>query len=254
VIGRRSITCGADCRVAGCTLAQMRAAWRTTVTDPRVTMWAELAVIAHLTGWTMPLPGDAFTDDVRAMPARLRDCTLSHAVDQAVAARAPAFSTRVSPDALAAHTAAAMREGATTRTRLCDTSEPQYLAPAYRWAIVRDALKAAYRGTGKGERHPSSGDWERQYGRPIPGDTCTRQYEAVNRWYGRDQQDLDALAVIAWGTRPRTAIEQAAGTTRTDQQWNRQLGDLLDALGNPGWPRNYLRRNTADRQTAGTRK
>jgi hypothetical protein len=175
VIGRRS-TCGTDCRAAGCTLAQMRAAWRTTVTDPRVMMWAELAVITHLTGWTMPLPGDAFAGDLRAMPARLRDCAVSHAVDQAAAARAPAFSTRVSPDMLAAHIAAAMREGATARTRLCETGEPQYLAPAYRWAIIHDALKAVYRGTGKSGRHPSSGDWNastasRSPATPAPAST-----------------------------------------------------------------------------------
>ena len=34
----------------------MRAAQRATITDPRVIMWAELAVLAHLTGWDLPRP------------------------------------------------------------------------------------------------------------------------------------------------------------------------------------------------------
>jgi hypothetical protein len=240
VITRRSLTCGPDCQTAPCTLAQMRAAQRAAITDPRITVWAEITVLAHLTGWIMPLPGDTFGQDLRAMPARLRDCAVSHAAGQAVAARIPAFCARVSPDPLASHVTAAMREAATTSARLCETGEPRYLAPAYRWAIVRDALKTARRDTSTG-RHPSSDNWARDYGQPIPGDTCARQYAAVDRWYGRDQHDHHALTVIAWGTRPHSAIEQAAGTTRTDQEWNRQLGDLLDAVGAPRWPLNYLR-------------
>lgn len=229
----------------------MRAAQRAAITDPRITVWAEIAVLAHLTGWIMPLPGGIFGDDLRALPARLRDCAISHAVGQAIAARIPAFFARVSPDALAVHVTAALREAAATGNRPCGTGEPRYLAPAYRWAIVADALKTASRGTGNG-RHPSSGDWERDYGQPVPGDSCARQYSIVKRWYDRDQHDHDALTIIAWGTRPRSAIEQAAGATRADSLWNRQLADLLDAVGSPRWPLNYLRRNATARQLAGT--
>ena len=56
VIGRRSLTCGPDCTAVPCTLGQMRAAQRAAITDPRITLWAELAVLAHLTGWDLPRP------------------------------------------------------------------------------------------------------------------------------------------------------------------------------------------------------
>src|SRR6185437_16433957 len=79
-------SCGAECQVSPCTLRQMRRARRAAEADPRITVWAELAVLAHLTGWTMPVPDDPFTDELRAMDERRRDCTLSHAVDEAVAA------------------------------------------------------------------------------------------------------------------------------------------------------------------------
>ena len=48
---------GPRCRAAPCTLRQMRAAQRAAEPDPRITLWAELSVLAHLTGWTMPMPG-----------------------------------------------------------------------------------------------------------------------------------------------------------------------------------------------------
>jgi hypothetical protein len=153
---------------------------------------------------------------------------------------------------LAAHVVAAMRESVTTERWLCDREEPQYLAPAYQWAIVHDALELAYRGAST-DRHPDSYDWERQYGQPIPGDTCTLQFGAVSRWYDRDQQDRYAITSIAWGTRPRTAIEQAVGLTRDDEQWNQRLSDLLEALGSPRWPCNYLRHQAPARQSVGAR-
>jgi hypothetical protein len=54
---------------------QMRAAQRATIIDPRVTMWAELAVLAHLNGWDLPRPSPVFTASLRdRIPAAgLRD-------------------------------------------------------------------------------------------------------------------------------------------------------------------------------------
>lgn len=99
IITPRSASCGAACRESPCTLRQMRQSQRAAEDDPRITMWAELAVLAHLTGWTMPVPDDPFGYDLRTVDARRLDCALAHAVDEAVAARAAAISARVSPGA-----------------------------------------------------------------------------------------------------------------------------------------------------------
>ncbi len=72
VTARRSPACGPDCLAGPCTLGQMRAAQRAAVTDPRITVWAELSVVAHLTGWDMPRPAPAFTASLRAMGASAR--------------------------------------------------------------------------------------------------------------------------------------------------------------------------------------
>ena len=56
VVSPRSGTCGPDCQAAPCTLRDMRAAQRFLDDTPGLVLWAELAVLAHLTGWLMPLP------------------------------------------------------------------------------------------------------------------------------------------------------------------------------------------------------
>jgi hypothetical protein len=242
VIARRSPACGPGCQAEPCTLGQMRAAQRAAVTDSRITLWAELAVIAHLTGWDMPRPSPIFTAALRSMDGRLRDCALSHAVGAGVAARVPAISTRVSPGALTVHVTAAMRQAASDGTPGCAAEEPQYLAPPYRWALVRDALRTAAPGEG---RHPRSEEWEHAYGQPVPGRTAAQQFRSVSRWHARDQRDAQAVAAVIWGTRPRPAIEQAVGCPADDPGWPAQLAQMLTAFARSPWPRTLLRRTPA---------
>ena len=96
IVAVRSASCGPACRRAPCTLRQMRAAQRAASLDVRITLWAELSVVAHLAGWSMPMPGPAWAGELAGMEARLRDCALAHAVDDAVASRVPAIAARVS--------------------------------------------------------------------------------------------------------------------------------------------------------------
>ncbi len=56
LVGRRSVTCGTDCADSPCTLRQIRAAQSALQAQPHLVLWSELAVVAHLTGWTVPLP------------------------------------------------------------------------------------------------------------------------------------------------------------------------------------------------------
>ena len=46
-------------------------------------------MLAHLTGWPMPVPGRPRWPAITTLPPRVRQCALSHAVDAAVAARRP---------------------------------------------------------------------------------------------------------------------------------------------------------------------
>jgi hypothetical protein len=70
IITPRSAACGPDCQASPCTLRQMRQARRAAEDDPRITVRAELAVLAHLTGWAMPFPGPELSEDLQAMDRR----------------------------------------------------------------------------------------------------------------------------------------------------------------------------------------
>jgi hypothetical protein len=101
----------------------MRAAQRALEEFGWVRLWAELAVLAHLTGWPMPVPKPAGMFRFRELPARVSQCATSHAVDAAVAAR----TAIASPGALASHVQAAIRARADHDQWLCPPDEPEWL-------------------------------------------------------------------------------------------------------------------------------
>src|SRR5215472_1079845 len=125
VVRPRSATCGAECAVRPCTLRDMRAARRALDEFPWVRLWAELTVLAHLTGWPMPVPKPAVLAGFRELPARVSQCATSHAADAAVAARLGVPE----PSALAAHAHAAIRARADRNKWLCPPDEPRWLLP-----------------------------------------------------------------------------------------------------------------------------
>ena len=245
LITPRSPTCGPACRTSRCTLRQIRAAQRAAVSDPRITLWAELSVLAHLTGWLMPMPGPAFAAALAAAESRLRDCALSHTVDAATAARIPVISAAIGGPALAAHVIAAMRTALDRGRWLCDAQEPQWLAPPYRWALVLDSLRALHHRDPAAGPHPRTAEWEAAQACAIPGDSCTGQLETVQRRYDTDQRDQQRLHAVSYGIRPASAIEQAVGARATDPDWTQRLADALTAFRDCRWPLDHLRPATA---------
>ena len=243
VVQPRSTTCGADCTERPCTLRDMRVAQRALAEYPAIRLWAELTVLAHLTGWPMPVPRTALLSLLEMMPSRLRDCAISHGVDTAVRARIPVIAGRVSPVGLAAHAATAIRARISRGSWLCLREEPRWLAPAYQWTLILDALKSADRKNPGAVPHPRSAEWERTYGRAIPGDTCARQVGTVQRWYDGAQRDAWEVRAVAFGVDSPSAIERAAGASAEDDDFEERLTGYLDQFLDCRWPRLYL---TAD--------
>jgi hypothetical protein len=134
LVGTRSAACGSECGARPCTLRDMRAASRALDDLPWVGLWAELAVLAHLTGWPVPVPKPAALDDFTALPARVSQCALSHASDAAVAAR-PGIDR---PGALAAHASAAIQAWAGRQEWICPPEEPEWL-PARAVTVIEFA-------------------------------------------------------------------------------------------------------------------
>jgi DNA helicase HerA-like ATPase len=243
VVQPRSATCGADCIERPCTLRDMRVAQRALEEYPAIRLWTELSVVAHLTGWPMPVPQPALGSLLQMMPSRMRDCAISHGVEQAVAARVPVIAARVSPAGLAAHVGAAIGSGVSRGTWLCRREEPRWLSPAYKWTLVLDALKSFDRKNPGAGPHPRSAEWERTYGQVIAGDTCARQVGTVQRWYDTAQRRAWEVRAVAFGMDSPSAIETAVGAGTEDDDFEERLTGYLDQFVDCRWPRLYL---TAD--------
>jgi DNA helicase HerA-like ATPase len=243
VVRPRSITCGADCVGRPCTLRDMRIAQRALEEYPAIRLWAELSVLAHLTGWPMPVPRTGLLSLLQMMPPRLRDCAISHGVDAALDARAPVIVSRVSPVGLASHVSTAIRSRVARGSWLCQREEPGWLAPAYQWTLVLDTLKTADRKSPGAEPHPRSSEWERTYGQAIPGDTCARQVGNVQRWYDAAQRDGWEVRAVAFGVDSPSSTERAVGAIAEDDDFDERLTGYLDQFIDCRWPRLYL---TAD--------
>jgi hypothetical protein len=123
VVTPRSGTCGGECAARPCTLREMRRGQHVLADLPWVSQWAELAVLAHLTGWPMPVPTPSVLAALQAQPARLAQCALSHSIDAAIAAR-PDIAC---PAALAVHVAAAIGARVAGAAWQCQPDEPEWL-------------------------------------------------------------------------------------------------------------------------------
>jgi uncharacterized protein len=248
VVRPRSTTCGADCLDRPCTLRDMRIAQRALDEYPGLRLWAELSVLAHLTGWPMPVPGTELLSLLQVMPSRLRDCAISHGVDAAIGIRVPVIVGRVSPVGLAFHVSTAMRSIVSRETWSCQQEEPKWLAPCYKWTLVLDAVKTLDRKSPGAGPHPRSPEWERTYGQAITGDTCARQVGIVQRWYDAAQRDAWQVRAVAFGIDAVSAIETAVGAGAEEDDFEERLTGHLDQFVDCRWPRLYLTAEPLDRR------
>jgi len=125
VVRPRSAACGSLCLARPCTLRDLRTARRVLDDMPWVFAWAELSVHAHLTGWPAPVPKPEVLARFAALPARVTQCGLSHAVEAAAAAR-PAINR---PAALSVHITAALTARTERGEWFCQLDEPEWLQP-----------------------------------------------------------------------------------------------------------------------------
>ncbi|HEY6786350.1 MAG TPA: helicase HerA-like domain-containing protein [Trebonia sp.] len=240
LIDVRSPSCGPACHASPCTLRQIRGAWRAGLEDPRITLWAELAVLAHLTAWPVPTLQADFRDDLLAIAPRVRDCAIAHACDLAVRSRSAVIGPRVDPAALAAHVASVLRSMAAGGHR-CPQSEGQrWLAPACQWDLVVDDLAKAVREGALVRRHPHSDEWELALGHYIPGPDCSSQLESVREWQRLAWSRADQRTLI-FGTGTPSAVEKAIGIRASDPNWQSELAYVLDgAFTGERWELGYL--------------
>jgi hypothetical protein len=219
----------------------MRTAQRVLEDEPWLTAWVELAVLGHLTGWPTPSPLAHRLRQLIDMPDRLRECAMSHAVDEAVAARSPVLATSTDPASVAAHALTSMT-GYLRGVLDCADEEVAFLARPYRWSRLADQLLTASSAVdGAGPRHELSGHWEQTYGRTLPGDTIGAQATAVQRWLDADISDAAVRHNVAFGTREPGALERAAGSVFGAADWAGRVETMLtENFVNCRWPSRFL--------------
>jgi hypothetical protein len=239
IIGRRSITCGADCRAEPCTLRQMRTARRLLTDEPWLTMWVELTVLAHLAGHPTPVLGSAALEALRAeaLPSRIADCAISHAVDDAVAVRSGSLLPVTDPADLAAHVCAALRRELDGTDNGCGADANRYICAPYAWELIRDAL-AHDAGELDVAPHPRTGEWEGRHGRKIPGQTRAAQLAVVNSWPDADFADKASRDAVSYGSRRPSAIESVLGSATPG--WTERLTAILERFPECSWPLLHL--------------
>jgi uncharacterized protein len=221
LVAPRSPACGADCVARPCSLREIVEAQR-PLRRHGYWLWTELAVVAHLVGLPMAAPGPAMGEELRAWSRRSRDCLISAGAEAAVHRRAPALAKSVTPAALAAHIAQSLRAQADGAPG-CAAGEPEWLAEEFRWNLVYLALRARHDADPAASRHPDSGDWERQYGRDIPGAGCAEQLQAVDAWRKEGYADKAAVQVLRFGVGSPSAVEEALGSSATSPDWRDRL-------------------------------
>jgi uncharacterized protein len=250
LVGRRSPACPADCAEAPCTLARMNAARNAASRDRRITLWAELSVAGHLSGWPMPMPSPGLTAALDGMERRLRDCALAQAVDTAVAARIPVMAARVPGPALAEHATTAMTVALDSNRWLCTWHEPEWNAPACVWRGILGELREYEREHPGGGPHPDTARWEELAGQVIPGDAVAEQAAIVAQWDADARGEAGVMRVVGLGNRSPSALEEAVGTTVTNPAWPRRLAAAITAFGECAWPLQQLMPEAPDEATA----
>jgi hypothetical protein len=239
LIGRRSATCGSRCLARACTLAEMTEARRLPAQRSLLTLWVELTVFAHLVNYpnpTLPAGERRLLADV---DARVLECAVSHAVDEAVAVRSGQLQPNTSTESLAWHCCEVLRESlARDGENHCPDDDWGFLAKPYRWTLVKQELA---RSLGEEKRHPWSGEWEQSYGRAIPGDTAYAQYLAVSAWSAQDTREQAVRDAVTFGTLRPSAIESAIGGVVTDgESWDTKVADAIAEFPDADWAVDHL--------------
>jgi len=236
--GRFSRGCGALCRERACTLRDMRSAQRLLEDDPRIVVWGELIVLAHVLGFPSPEPGPELAGDLRALDRRRLECTIAHVIDRAVAVRSSGVVQHYSPADLVEHAAAVALAQVDGAQSPCGDDDWRWQAGPFRWNRVRAALKR-WKDDGKTSPHPDTPAWERRYRVTFRGQSCIAQITTIQGWIDHDERHRQGLL---FGCTKPAPLENALGVKRSDDSWEPSLQKAVAFLAplRQCWPHTYL--------------
>lgn len=207
--------------------------------DPRLVLWIELTLIAHLVGRTVPRPDPAWLSTWRgqANPA-ITDEAVHHLVRTAVDRRGPGLSQYFPPEHLTEHLstiATTALRGAPQRC--CKDDETCWQAGRYRWSDVEEALQNPQ--LPQQCPHPDTNAWAAR-GLHLTGTTLPEQREQL-----RAHPDSWADPAIITGPAPTLlspTIDQLSRAANTEQRLQHATTHLH---GLTRWPLALLEPNNA---------
>lgn len=162
-------------------------------------LWVELNVVAHLAGRDRLVPSEEVVAETTEIDRRLWSLVVTGAVDDAVGARSAAMRTFADPARLCQHLQGkliAMLDGGAP----CRVTEPEYLAPVWRWVENATDIKSAR----------------------LNAADAPLQYE------------------LLYGNGVRSVIESCVGYDREDPSWRAGVLQTVRELTSEEWPILYL--------------
>ena len=193
----RSSACGTECHRTACTLRQMSAGTRLAI-DPKLTLWIELLVIAHLVGQPAPVPSKTWLADLHGQgDLRTLQCAVAQRIQTAIDERYAALTSYYPPEDFAEHLSQHTAEILAGREGTCLGGETQWQAGRYRWIDVELSLRKQATSAHTNQPHPDTAAWS-QRGLALPTSPIANQIEALHR-----HQDLwkpPQQLVTGWNT------------------------------------------------------
>lgn len=238
LIGRRSPTCGVECRTKACTLLEMTKARQLLAQYPVLTIWAELTVLGHLIRCRNLTLDPGYRRILSAMDPRTLHCAVSHAVDDAVDVRSGQLQPGLSPRVLAQHCCAVLIESLSRDgENHCDDGW-EFMAKPYQWVLMRHSLEQRM---SDDQRHPLSDEWEHRYRRAIPGADCYEQLIAVTAWNEQAMADQHVRDTVTFGTRRPSTLELAIGGAVGDgESWDAKAAAATTPFADDEWSLDHL--------------
>jgi hypothetical protein len=225
----RSDACPASCGVAPCTLQQLEMA-RHLEQFPSVRLWAEVAVVAHLTGEQIGTPAGSWFTVLRAIDPRQASCAIGLAVDDSVDRRSNAIRLDYDPRKLKRHVAGLLVKQLEIGRGLRRPAWAWRIGQ-YRYVDIARALDAApAEGESDQRPHPSTAEWE-QRGVSLPGPTWAAQLAQLReaakahtltdpRAFGGEPFVLGELAAeLGVGSTSAARLTDAVARLGLDSSW-----------------------------------
>ncbi|WP_433194478.1 ATP-binding protein [Nocardia sp. CA-107356] len=201
----------------------------TLAEDPRLTLWTELMLIAHLVGRPSPRPKPDWLTEwtTRTEPAILAEA-IDHRIRTAIDHRYAGLAAYFPPEQLLEHLcalAAAVLRGAPGQ---CTGNEFCWQAGCYRWVDVEHSLQNLALPSDR--PHPGTAAWA-QRGLHLPGATLAEQREML-----RAHPDNWADPRIVTGPEPSLLVTTIDRLSRADSVEQRLRHATAHLHGLTRWP------------------